>query len=577
MFLLSLLLTVGCFGASDTPPTPSGPQGPFAVFFSLDGPMPQFSNPAELLGKPAMSQHRFDKIIKKAALDFKVQEVVVHIGSPQVSLARASEIVEILRQVTKAGKSLVCHMDSADNIGYWIASSACPKLLLSPAGEVSALGLALEPVFIRELLATLGISAEMLHVGAYKDAADALTRDSMSDESRTAATEMLAELHNVLVAGISTSRKLDAAKVRSIIDNGPYSASEAKKLGLVDEILPLQSYLETLIATYQGGVVDDYGKPPVKQLSITDLMKLFGDASKDEKAPTAPRIALVPIMGPIVGGQNEDNLMGGQESVHDISLTATLGELARDATVKAVVLRIDSPGGSALASDNIWHAVRHLASKKPVVASMGDVAASGGYYIASAAQEVFATPATLTGSIGVVGGKMVFREAAEKIGVRTERLQTGKRAGLFSPFTVFDEEERKLVTKMMQEAYHLFVDRVATGRNLPREKVLAVAEGRVWTGSQALSHGLINHIGGLTAAIARVRVLASLPAGVEVDIMPKPKSLMELMGEAFSEPEARVAHALAKQHPAVGLGLTLTTLLRKEQVLAIAPYTISAR
>lgn len=524
-----------------------------------------------------MSQHRFNKIIKKAALDFKVQEVVVHIGSPEVSLARASEIVEILQQVTKAGKTLVCHMDSADNVGYWIASAACPTVLLSPAGEVSTLGLALEPIFIRELLATLGISAEMLHIGAYKDAADTLTRDSMSEESRRAATEMLGELHRVLIAGISTSRKLDASKVQSIIDNGPYSATEAKALGLIDEILPLQTYLETLMAKYQGGVVDDYGKPPVKQLSLTDLVKLFQDTSSNEKPHTTPRIALVPVMGPIMGGQNEDSLMGGQESVRDISLTATLGELARDDTVRAVVLRIDSPGGSALASDNIWHAVRHLATKKPVVASMGDVAASGGYYIASAAQEVFATPATLTGSIGVVGGKMVFREAIEKIGVRTDRLQTGKRAGLLSPFTVFNDEERALVTKMMRDAYHLFVDRVATGRNLPKEKVLAVAEGRVWTGSQALSRGLVNHIGGLQAAIARARVLASLPAGVEVDLVPKPKSLMELMGEAFSEPEARVAHVLVKQHAAFKLGLTLATLLKRERVLAITPYSFFAR
>jgi protease-4 len=330
------------------------------------------------------------------------------------------------------------------------------------------------------------------------------------------------------------------------------------------------------VAKYAGGVVDNYGRPPAKQFSFSDIMKLLGGKNGDDKKTPVQRIALVPVIGPIMSGKNEE-IMGGTNTVFDLTLTAKLAELSRDETVRAVVLRIDSPGGSALASDNIWHAVRALAAKKPVVASMGDIAASGGYYIASAATEVYASPATLTGSIGVVGGKMVFKDAAEKVGIKSERLQTGKNAGLHSPLSRFTEDERLLVTNLMKDAYDLFVDRVSEGRKLKRDDVLKIAEGRVWTGSQAHSHGLVNHLGGISAALARARILAAVPEGTPIEVMPKPKSLMELVGEAFSEPEARVTRTVKQLHPSITFGLSISALLIHERVLAISPYLVSVR
>jgi protease IV len=574
--IIAHLLATGCdFGSSKGSPEPQGPIGPFAVLLTLDGEIPQFAKPNEIFGTPTASQHQFDKTVKKAINDLLVQEVVVHIGSPKISLARASEIVDTLKQIPEANKGLVCHLDSGDNIGYWIAASACPRILLSPAGDISFLGLSLEPLFVRELLASIGVSAEMLHIGAYKDAAETLTRDDMSESSREAALSMIGAIHTILKDGVATGRKIDVDKIQSIIDNGPYPAEKALALKLVDELKPLRTYVEELVAKYPGGVEDEYGRPPPKQLNFTDILKLFGDKKKGTKASASPKIALVPVLGPIMGGKSEE-LLEGMNSVYDMTLTATLGDLMRDDTIRAVVLRIDSPGGSALASDNIWHAVRALAAKKPVVASMGDVAASGGYYIASAATEVFAAPATLTGSIGVVGGKLVFSEAAVKMGIHSERLETGKRASLNSPFTRFNETERQIITEMMQSAYDLFVNRVVEGRKLTREKVLASAEGRVWTGSQAHERGLVNHLGGITAAVARARVLANVPAGVPLEVVPKPKSFMELMGEALSEPEAKVTRVVAGKHPSLLYGLSVSVLLMRERVLAMAPYLVSA-
>jgi protease-4 len=256
------------------------------------------------------------------------------------------------------------------------------------------------------------------------------------------------------------------------------------------------------------------------------------------------------------------------EMVRDMELNKTLREIARDHTVKAVVLRIDSPGGSALASDNIWNAVIALKAKKPVVASLGDVAASGGYYIASAATEAFASPSTITGSIGVVGGKIVLGDAATKLGINTERISTGNRANLESPFSPFSKDERQALAKLMRSTYDLFIERIVEGRNLEQSKVLEIAEGRAWTGSQAVKLGLVDKLGNLSDAIERARVLASMPAGTKVEILPKPKNFFELLSETFSEPQALLTRATAQGHPSIRHALSITSLLAKHRVLA---------
>ncbi len=573
----ALLILNGCgFGAEQASPPVDKLKGPAAVLFNIDGAIPQFPNSSSLFKSGAHSQYKLEQLLSKAAGDLMVQEIVIHLGAPDLSFARAGELVQALKNVSARGKPLVCHIDSADNMTYWIAAMACPRILVSPAGGVEALGLSLEAVYVRELLASLGITAEMLHIGKYKDAAESLTRDSMSPEALEASKSLLFELHTIFIDGIAKSRKLDPRRVQELVDKGPYNANESVKLGLVDSEATLFTYLDAVRAKYPGGVIDDYGKKPAKPFSVGDLFKMFTSGAEKPKKEANPRIAIVPVLGPIMSG-TEDELFSSMEMVQDMVLVNTLTEISSDDTVKAVVLRIDSPGGSPLASDNIWHALRTLAAKKPVVASLGDVAASGGYWITSAATETLASKSTITGSIGVVGGKIVFQEAASKIGIKTETLTTGKRASLSSPLSPFGEDGRQAITKVMQDTYDMFIDRVATGRKMDRNKVLEVAEGRVWTGSQAIKNGLIDRIGNLQDAVARARELASLPPGTPAEILPEPKGIMEMLGEALGDPQVSVRLAIARRHAGVRRALSIAQLLTKHQVLTVAPFFFEIR
>ncbi len=577
VIIMTCLLFAGCgFNMETQAPAVRTPAGPFAVVLILDGPLPQFDAPQNFLGNMGQNQYDFLKTLRKAAYDLNVQEIVVHIGAPEVSLGRASEIVAALKQVSAAGKPLTCHIDSVDNIGYFIAASGCPKILVSPAGGVEALGLSAEPLFVREFLASLGIAADMLHVGKYKDAMEPLVRDDMSPESKQAAEAMLRELHRIFVDGIASGRKLSSDEVQRLIDTGPHDSSACLVAKLVDEISPLSTYLDILRDKYPGEVEDRYGKTPPKQLSFGELLKMFGGKSEETNVKKTERIALVPVIGSIMGGKGND-FMSGAENVYDLELNETLAKLARDDSVKAVVLRIDSPGGSALASDNIWHAVRALAAKKPVVASLGDVAASGGYYIASAATEIISVPATLTGSIGVWGGKFVFSEAANKLGVKTERIQTGSRAALSSPFSTFNQDERAAIEKMMLSTYNLFVDRIVEARGLNRDKVLEAAEGRVWTGTQAEKHSLITRMGSLDDSISRAKELAKVPAGIPVEIEPAPKNIMDLLSEALGDTQASYAAKAIKSFPAGQAALSMTSLLIDNRVLAFMPVIVNTK
>jgi protease IV len=568
------LATCACdFDLSQKAP-PAAPTGPVAVLLEVDGELPSFSGAPDLFAPFAMSQHKLESLFDRAAKDILVQEVVVRFGAPQVGWARASEIADAIARLAASGKPVTCHLDAADNLTYWMAARSCPRITVAPGGGIDLVGLSLQAMFLKELLSSMGVTADMLHIGRYKDAAESLTNTEMSPESREAAESLVAALHENLVAGIASGRKKDPAAVAQLIDGGPYTPKGAVSAGLADAVATLGSQLEKLRDKYAGGVVDDYGKEPAKPFSLGELFTLFGGAD-EKKAAEHPRIALVPAVGPIVsGGGGGGGLFGGMEMVDDLELSNALSQASRDASVKAIVLRIDSPGGSALASDNLYEAVRAAAKRKPVVASMGDVAASGGYYIAAGCTEVLASDATLTGSIGVVGGKIVFGDGLGKIGVRTGTVERGKRASISSPFTPFTDEERALVTAQMQEAYDLFVDRVVEGRSLPREQVLAAAEGRVWTGRQALERKLVDKLGTLDAAIERARELSGAK-GVPAELYPAPKSFFEELGERLSQQDA--AFALARRTAVGRRALAMGGLLLGNRVLAFAPLSLEVR
>jgi len=573
ILVLSAALLLGCEPGSREGSDPSA-KGPVAVLFEIDGEMPPFDTPSGFLGSQGMSQHRFEKLLDRATRDIQVQEIVLHFGTPQIGWGRAWDLSEAISRARASGKPMTCHIGAADNRTYWIAAAGCEKILVAPAGGVDLVGLSLEAVHMKEMLDSLGVEADMLHVGRYKDAAEPFTRDEMSPEAMEAAQAILDSLDEAFVSRIATARGLDLARAREVVSSGPYSAKEAVELGLADEVRTLGSLADELEERHAGGLVDDYGKEPPKPISFTEILDLLGGAPPDTGKAKGPKIALVPVVGPIVSGTGGDDLMSGMDVVSDGDLVATLGEAARDDSIKAVVLRIDSPGGSVLASDNIWEAVRRLEKRKPVVASMGDVAASGGYYVAAGAREIFATPGTLTGSIGVVGGKVVIGKTLEKLGIHAQTLQTSSRASMGSPLRPFTEEERGVMTGFMKEAYDLFIDRIAEGRSMDAEKIRPLAEGRVWTGEQALASGLVDRRGTLNDAVERARELAGA-AGVPVEVYPKPKTFMELISEQLAQQPS--ALAFARRHPFGRRALAMASLLSRDSVIAFAPTAYEVR
>jgi len=572
---LFAVLAVTAPSACDQPPEEPQYKGPSAVLLAVDGPMPSFPSQPGLLTPFAESQQKLEALLDRAASDIMVQEVVVRFGAPQVGWARAAEIGAAIARLAASGKPVTCHLEAADNMTYWIAARSCPRITVAPGGGVDLVGLSLEAVFLKDLLVSMGVTADMLHIGKYKDAAEALTNTEMSPESREAAESLIAALHDRLVTGIAEGRKKDKAAVEKLIDDGPYTAKQAVAAGLADAVATLGGQLEKLRDKYAGGVVDDYGKEPAKPFSLGELFSVLSGGGGEEEAAAHPRIAIIPAVGPIVSGGG-DELLGGMEVVDDLALAAALADASRDDSIKAIVLRVDSPGGSALASDNLYEAVRAAARRKPVVASMGDVAASGGYYLAAAATEVFAADTTLTGSIGVVGGKIVVADGLAKIGVRASVVERGRRASITSPFRPFTDDERALVTLQMQEAYDLFVERVVEGRSLTPEAVRAAAEGRVWTGSQALERKLVDRIGTLRDAVERARELTGAK-GAPAELYPAPKSLMELLGEQLAQQETSTTLALVRRYPAGRRALALCGLLLGNRVLAYAPIEIEVR
>ena len=575
-FLAGILFIVQASCSKDKPALiqPQSMKTPAAVIFEIDGAIPQFSGTGGLLPSTVTSQYKLTSLVKRAMKDVLVSEIIFHFGAPEVGWARAGEISDLIASATTSGKPVTCHLESPDNRTYWMAARACPQIVISPAGSVDLVGLSLESVFMKDLLDSLGVTADMLSMGRYKDAAESLTRTDMSPDARIAAEALLTDLNREFIEGISRGRKIDAAKVTTLINGGPYSASKALKAGLADRVETLGNIADSLRNKYPGGVLSRYGKAPPKALSFTDIISMFSNTGTQNQI-LSPKVALISALGPVVSGGGDDSLLGGMDVISDVNLIDALSKAAHDPTVRAVVLRIDSPGGSALASDNIWHAVRKLAAVKPVVASMGDVAASGGYYIASAATEIFASSSTITGSIGVVGGKMVLGVGLEKIGIHSESIKKGRRAGITSPFHPFNEEERAAITSLMQETYNLFVDRVVTGRKLDKAKVLAVAEGRVWTGTQALKTGLVDKTGTLANAITRARELAQMP-DAPVVLFPKPKSFMDIIGEQFANQDTSVL-AAAKRFSAGRRALALTSCLLKNKVIAFSPMFLDIR
>src|SRR5215204_6229767 len=452
--------------------------------------------------------------------DQSLSNLVLQIDMSGAGWGKAEEIRDAVADFRSSGKPVYAYMEFGMNKEYYIAT-ACNQIYMAPPGELFITGLAADVMFFRGSLDKLGVYPDIFQIGKYKSAGDMFTQKEMTDAHREYINSMLDDLFSHYVNAIAQARHKTPEEVRTLIDNAPYSAIKAKEAGLVDETL------------YR----DDVEKQFKKMLGYKDTDTFVAVRSADYRdvSPESlglnkgERIAVIYASGTIGSGSSENSPSGGQ-SIGSDTVSKALTDAAADQSIKAIVLRIDSPGGSGLASDIIWHAVEAANQKKPVVVSMSDVAASGGYYISASAAKIIAQPSTITGSIGVLAGKPVMRGFYDWLGISNEYVLRGKNAGMFRETEKFSDDERAKFEEWIKTTYYQdFVPKVAKGRNKDAAFVDSVGQGRVWTGSQGKERGLVDEFGGLDRAIEVAKQLAKLPAdkGVERVILPYPTTFLQ--------------------------------------------------
>jgi protease-4 len=394
-------------------------------------------------------------------------------------------------------------------------------------------------------------------MGAYKGAAEPLTREKFSEPVRENMTSMIDSMYDDMVTTIVKNRPLSIAQARDAIDRGLLTATRAKELGLIDRVAYSDTLRKELTSAYDTQslvYVKNYGQKEIDTdfsgpMGFFKLMQVMMGGSSTSTQRGGKKIAIVYAVGPIMTGKSESDPFGGQ-ILGSTTIVEALREADKDKQVVAIVLRIDSPGGSALASDLIWHETQVI--KKPIVASMGDVAGSGGYYIAMGADRIVAAPGTITGSIGVVGGKLAIRGLYDKIGITTETIERGKNSGLFSSSGRFTDSQRAVVTEMMEDIYRQFTSKAAAGRKMPIEKLRELAGGRIYTGTQAKDNGLVDELGTLHDSIAAAKKLAGLDADadVRIEVLPEPTNFLEsLFGDLDKEEEVQIGRGLESLAP----------------------------
>ncbi|HJZ90350.1 MAG TPA: signal peptide peptidase SppA [Gemmataceae bacterium] len=525
--------------------------------------------------------------IAKAKTDAKVKALLIELHDLKLGLfgfGKVNEVRAAIADFRKSGKKAYAYVEEVGGLDYLIAC-ACDRVVVPEGGSFGLTGLHLEMSFYKNLFEKVHVQADFLTMGEAKGAAEPFTRTEMSPENRKQYNLVLDDLYDRgIVQTIIDSRpdqKWDTPRVKAIIDEAPYTAKRAKELGLIDHV----AYFDAIDGQVKQDLKadlkleKDYLKPKTPKLDALDLlMKMMSPPKKKSSKKT--KVAIIYAVGGIETGKGGPGLFGS--SVGSTTLVEAIREAETDATVKAIVLRVDSPGGSALASDLIWHELKRC--QKPVVASMGDVAASGGYYITMSAKKVFAEPGTLTGSIGVLGGKIVIGGVLDWAGVKTENLVRGKNAGLDSMYRPFSETEKKAVIATMQDVYDQFLDKALAGRNangvkMDKPKLLTLAGGRIWTGRQAKEAGLVDALGTLEDAIAEAKSMAKLSPGEEVEylILPEPGNPLDALldGKFGLKAIGTDAFGLLKSLPEAQTHLrTAESLLRMrgDKVWLMLPY-----
>lgn len=462
--------------------------------------------------------------LRKAKVDGRISAVLLDINFPGIGWAKADELRDAIADFKYSGKPVYAYMEIGSNREYYIATAA-DRIFLPPPGDLYINGFAAEAMFFKGSLDKLGIEADVIQIGPkYKNAPDQYTRKEMSEGQREVINAVLDEYFSRFTNAIAEARKKPIEDVKAAIDTAPHNAAQAVKLGLIDGALYREDVDQELLRAlnYREG-------EPLRTIKASQYKEI---PSESLGLNNGEKVAVIFASGPINVGRSSNSGPFSSEMIGSDTVVKAVNDAANDKTVKAIVLRVDSPGGSALASDLIWNALEKAKKNKPVVVSMADAAASGGYYISCNANKIVAQPTTITGSIGVFLGKPVVKGLYDWLGVTSEYVTRGRNAGIFRETEKWTAEEREKMTDQANVIYYdNFLPKVANGRGRSVEEIDTVGQGRVWTGSQAKERGLVDEFGGLEKAISIARDLAGLPADKDVRrvVFPAPRPFIETL------------------------------------------------
>ncbi|MCL2646498.1 MAG: signal peptide peptidase SppA [Phycisphaerales bacterium] len=475
--------------------------------------------------------------MNNAAKDNTLAGLFLDLSAFNLTLNQAQELGELMGNLRQSGKRIAVYASDFDTSTYVLASYA-DMVIMPENGSVLMPGVGLQMIFFKGTLDKLHLQPDFIQVGKFKGAEEPFMRTSASPEYKEQITKLTDGMYSQLVKAIAANRpKMTEEAVKKVIDEGWLSGKRAKELGIVDQLMTRDRVDAWVQSQFPGGVklVEDYGKPAKKTINLDSPFAIFSllSDSGGAKKQRGPSVAVIYACGQIMpdfGEGSEDSA----EFVTPSGIRKAVDKAISDNLVKAIVLRVDSPGGSASASDEIWSVLKEADQKKPVTVSMGRVAASGGYYISCSGRSITADPATITGSIGVVGGKLVMKEALDKIGINIETVSRGKHATMLSAMQPFTDEEREFLKKSMEETYGVFSSRVMGARGKHIAKLEDVAQGRLFTGEQAKEAGLVDSVGTLHDVV----LAAAKNAGIEKDysilVLPEAKSFADMVREGLT-------------------------------------------
>ncbi len=555
------------------------------VVLKLDGKITEVP-PGLDLGVPDLKFNllwNYFKLLRTAANDDEVRAVVLLVNKPELNLAQCQQFASELQRIRSTGKRIYVHSDSIGDSLYQLELPA-DVIAMSPGSMLQVNGISISIIFYKSLMAKLGIEANIEALGEYKLAGAPFTASQPSQQMKDQMNELMNDLYSSLLSSISRYRNVSVKEAGGIVDEGPFLAQQAKKIGLIDRTIHREAFLREVKKIEHGRLIFDYGqkKPPSLKNGFGGLMQIFSMLGSKGRKRAGDAVAVVYMNGMIVEGASE-HYFGSVQTTGSESMRRVFSGIRKNSQIKAVVVRINSPGGSSAASEIIAEEIKQTAKTKPVIISMGGEAASGGYFIAAAGDYIFASPSTLTGSIGVISGKPIIRKLLKKIHLHVYTVSRGKNANMFSSFTPLTLVQRKAMRARMLLIRDSFERYIRSSRGKKIADLNALATGKVFTGSRALKLGLIDKMGTLTDAVALAAKRAHITE-YHVLNLPKPESLADLLLKSmgYKIDEMQMTSNFYLRMLDVNPGVLIRTrkivdMLRKETVLAISPYYISIK